>query len=159
MKRDSSHLEDSGTDPGIDGTYGKRVCAIEGIFPQFGPNVTTVRVVRLSDGAALPAISAQRTGLEICSAYQYAIRPWECAIIKTDIVIKLEDDVYAQIRSGNFRDVDVFPTVLPPSFGGNIAVSLHNLTCRDIIVRRGDVVVLLILQTTRQPLVVEVPNV
>ena len=100
-------------------------------------------------------------GLDLYSAFDYTIQPWQCKIIWTDIMIKLEEDVYAQIRSGYpnpqvSQDLDVVMTILLPSFKGTVGVGLCNLTHQDIIIHKHSVVALLILQTTRQPVVVEV---
>ena len=126
------------------------------------PNFTRVRVMKLSDSAIVPTVAMNGVGLDLYSAFDYTIQPWECKIIRTDIMIKLEEDVYAQIRSGYpnpqvSQDLDVVTTILPPSFKGTVGVGLRNLTHQDIIIHKHSVVALLILQTTHQPVVVEVP--
>ena len=126
------------------------------------PNFTRVRVMKLSDSAIVPTVAMNGVGLDLYSAFDYTIQPWECKIIRTDIMIKLEEDVYAQIRSGYpnpqvSQDLDVVMTILPPSFKGTVGVGLCNLTHQDIIIHKHSVVALLILQTTHHPVVVEVP--
>ena len=102
------------------------------------------------------------TGLKLYSAYQYTIRPWECGIVRTDLMMKLEEDVHAQIRAIHpdqqaFRDLDVFPIALPPSFRGALSMSVHNLTHGGVIIPQYSAVALLVFQTTRRPVVMEVP--
>ena len=126
------------------------------------PNFTRVRVMKLSDSAIVPTVAMNGVGLDLYSAFDYTIQPWECKIIRTDIMIKLEEDVYVQIRSGYpnpqvSQDLDVVTTILPPSFKGTVGVGLRNLPHQDIIIHKHSIVALLILQTTCQPVVVEVP--
>ena len=136
------------------------VSNFEGTHPHL--NIMRVKVMKLLDSAIVPTIAVNRVGLDLYSAFDYTIQPWECKVVRTDIMIKLEEDVYAQIRSGYpnprvSQDLDVVHTILPPSFKGSIGVGLHNLTHQDIVIHKHSVVALLILQTTRQPVVVEVP--
>ena len=77
-------------------------------------------------------------------------------------MMRLEKDVHAQMRSIHpgqqaSRDFDVFPIVLPPSFFGTLCMSVHNLTHREVIIPQCGAVALLFFQTTRKPLVMEVP--
>ena len=68
---------------------------IKDILPQLGPNFTEVKFMKLSEHARLP--TTHGPGLKLYSAYQYTIRPWEHGIIRTDLMMKLNDDVHARV--------------------------------------------------------------
>ena len=73
----------------------RRTFNIKDILPQLGPNFTEVKFMKLSEHARLP--TTHGPGLKLYSAYQYTIWPWEHGIIRTDLVMKLDDDVPARV--------------------------------------------------------------
>ena len=121
----------------------RRTFNIKDILPQLGSNFTEVKFMKLSEHARLP--TAHGPGLKLYSAYQYTIRLWEHGIIRTDVVMKLNDDVHAWVGSLHVdqrvpQDLDVFPTVLPLSYFGTLSVSVHNLTHHEVVIGQyGDV--------------------
>ena len=141
---------------------GQRTFHIKDILPQLEPNTTRVKAMKLSEHAILPSVVGHGLGLELRSAYRYTIRPWECGLISTDVMICLEDDVHAEIRSSFLdprlsKDLTVFPVLLPPAFRGNLTVSVHNQTHQEVVVHRHSIVAIMVLQTTRRPVVIDVP--
>ena len=148
-----SHLLDGGI-----GT--RRTFNIMDILPELGRNFTEVKFMKLSEYARLP--TTHGPGLKLYSAHGYAIRPWEHGIVRTDLIMKLDDDVHAEVRSLHPgqqapRDFEVFPAALPTSYFGTLLVSVHNLTDHEVVISRHGDVASLTLQTTRRPVVAEMP--
>ena len=56
-------------------------------------NFTRVKVMKLSDSAIVPTAAVNGVGVGMYRAFDYTIQPWECKVVQTDIMIKLEEDV------------------------------------------------------------------
>ena len=74
------------------------VSNFDGTHPHL--NFMRVKVMKLLDSAIVPTVAVNGVGLDLYSAFDYTIQPWERKVVQTNIMIKLEEDVYAQIRSG-----------------------------------------------------------
>lgn len=125
------------------------------------PEITTLRVKKLSSQAVLPSRgSAKAAGYDLSSAENLTIDAHGKGVVKTDLSIAIPSGTYARVapRSGlavkHFLDTGA--GVVDEDYRGNIGVVLFNHGPEAFTIKQGDRVAQLILERIATPEVEEV---
>ena len=127
-----------------------------GVIPRLAPS--EVKYMKLTPNAVDP--TSMPTGLELSSAYTYGIHSHENVTVKTDLHFDLEYGIQGRIfpipNSIVTRHVDIFPTVVPYSYRGNVQISVSNYTDEAYVIHQGAVVAQMILTQVYHPILMQV---
>ena len=120
-----------------------------------------LKVYKLSDNASLPIRGSDRAaGCDLFSAEDSIVSPKSRKLIKTDIIVIIQDGYYGRIapRSGlavkNF--IDVGAGVIDSDYRGNVGILLFNFGDTDFIVKKHDKIAQLIIEQIAIPKIVEI---
>ena len=118
-----------------------------------------IKIMKLSPEAITPTTCG--TGIELYSGNTYSIPSCKSAILKTGIRMELPVDLVGRIfpipNLVLMEYFDIFPTVVPHNYRGNIEVVGHNITDHTVTINKGDKVAQMIIQTVYIPHIIEVP--
>ena len=119
-----------------------------------------LRVCRLSDNAVLPTKATKfAAGLDLCSAYEYELKPGNKQLIQTDLAVEIPNNCYGRVapRSGLASNyfIHVGAGVIDSDYRGNICVLLFNFSKTTFRVNPGDKIAQLILERIYHAEIVE----
>ncbi len=106
---------------------------------------------RLSEYAVLPRKASFRAiGADLCSAYDYVIRPNTRQLCMTDLALECPRGCYGRIAPRGsislMYQVDVAAGVIDPDYRGNVGIVLVNVSEKQFQVKAGQPIAQLILE-------------